>query len=143
MATSNPLLQSASGTVSAGRLRWFAVFTWLTALAIFLQAVTAGQFVSQNHRQVWIDIHGGVSDAAWGLALIAAIFALVTMRRAFPRVTWLSVVLFVLTLAQTGIGHLITDHGQDGWIGVHVPLAFIIFALTGWLSVTAITLRRR
>jgi hypothetical protein len=143
MTTRNPLIETTVATIPATRLRWFAILTWLTTLAIFLQAVTAGQFVSQGHKQAWVDIHGGVADAAWGIALITAIFALVTLRRSYPRITWLTVALFVLTLAQTGIGHLITDFGMNGWAAVHVPLAFIIFGLTGWLSLTAASLRRQ
>jgi hypothetical protein len=52
-----------------------------------------------------------------------------------------SATLFVLDLAQTGIGHLIIDEGQDGLILVHVPLAFLLFGLTIWLSVRAALLR--
>jgi hypothetical protein len=50
---------------------------------------------------------------------------------------------FVITLAQTGIGHLITDDGHDCLIGVHVPLAFVIFGLTTWISTQAVRLARR
>lgn len=42
--------------------------------------------------------------------------AVAVLRRAVPGLVVAAVVLFVLTLAQTGIGHLITGHGDDGWI---------------------------
>ena len=129
-------------SVPASRLRAFAALTGLTSLAIFAQPVIAGQFVSQGGKDSWITTHGVVADAAWVLALITAGYAAVTLRAAYPRLVLWAGALFVLTLAQTGIGHLITDHGQDGWIGVHVPLAFVIFGLTGWLSFKAATLRR-
>jgi hypothetical protein len=41
------------------------------------------------------------------------------------------------------LGHLITDDGHDWLIGVHVPLAFVIFGLTTWLTVQSIRLSRR
>jgi hypothetical protein len=77
-----------------------------------------------------------------GLALATAIYAAATLRRVVPRLVLAAAVLFVLTLAQTDIGHLITDKGQDGWIAVHVPLAFVIFGLTLWLSLRTALARR-
>jgi hypothetical protein len=49
----------------------------------------------------------------------------------------------VLALAQTGIGHLITDDGHDWLIAIHVPLAFVIFGLTSWITTRSIRLVRR
>jgi hypothetical protein len=129
-------------TVPPGRLTAFAVLTGLTSLVIFLQAVTAGQFISQPGQQGWVTVHGVVADVAWGLALVTAIYGVAVLRRAVPGLVVAAIVLFVLTLAQTGIGHLITGHGDDGWIAVHVPLAFVIFGLTLWLSVRAALARR-
>jgi hypothetical protein len=135
MTTSTSFSPSRTVSVPASRRRIFAIGNGLTTLAIFLQSVTAGQFVSQDHKDGWIDIHGAVADAAWGFALLTAVYALIVLRRANPRLTVLSVVLFVLALVETGIGHLITDLHQDGWIGVHVPLALLLFGLTVWMSI--------
>jgi ABC-type uncharacterized transport system permease subunit len=135
-------LSAPTVRLSPGRRRAFAILTGITTLSIFLQAVTAGQFVSQDNRDSWINIHGVIADAAWGFALITAIYAIVTMRRTHPLLTWMSVALFVLTLALTGIGHLISDLHQDGWIGIHIPLAFVVFGLTIWLSFRSARLRR-
>lgn len=123
--------------------RWFTILLGITALMIFLQAVTSGEFVSQRGRDFWVEVHGGVADAAWGFALITAIVAVVALRNFDAPLTWGSVALFVTTLAQTVLGHLITDLHQDGWIGVHVPLAFVVFALVIWLSIRAASVRRR
>ncbi|MFZ0378968.1 MAG: hypothetical protein WCD11_06225 [Solirubrobacteraceae bacterium] len=41
------------------------------------------------------------------------------------------------------IGHLITDDGHDWLIEIHVPLTFVIFGLTIWITAQAITLARR
>jgi hypothetical protein len=134
--------QTSGKSVSPGRLTIFAILTGLTSLAIFVQAITAGQFVSQQGHDSWVTVHGIIADVAWGLALITAAWAVFTLRRAAPALVVAAIVLFVLTLAQTGIGHLITDNGQDGWIAVHVPLAFVIFGLTLWLSLRAALIRR-
>lgn len=71
-------------TVPPGRLTAFAALTGLTSLVIFLQAVTAGQFVSQPGRTGWVTVHGVVADVAWGLALVTAIYAVAGLRRAVP-----------------------------------------------------------
>jgi hypothetical protein len=118
-------------------LRTFCVLTGLTTQAIFVQAVTAGQFVSQEGKDGWITVHGVVADVSWGLALITTVYGWSTVRATHRRLVLTAGALFALTLAQTGIGHLITDKGQDGWIPVHVPLAFVVFGLTVWLSVGA------
>jgi hypothetical protein len=66
------------------------------------------------------------------------------MVRATDRVlAWAGLVLFVLLLVQTVLGHLITDAEADGWIGVHVPLAFVIVGLAVWLAVRGAQVRRR
>jgi heme A synthase len=129
--------------VTSGKVRTFAILTGLTSLAIFVQAITAGQFVSQSHKHSWIDAHSMIANVAVVLALATGIFAVVAIRKASPVLMWLTVVLFVLTVFQTIIGHLITEGHIDGWIGVHVPLAFIIFGLTAWLSFRASSLRKR
>jgi heme A synthase len=77
------------------------------------------------------------------MALITAGYAWWTLRASHPRMVAWCMTLFVSTLAQTGIGHWITDDGHDWLIGVHVPLAFIIFRLTTWISTRAIRLTRR
>lgn len=51
--------------------------------------------------------------------------------------------MLTVTLPQTGIGHLITDSGVDWLIAVHVPLAFLVFAVAGYLSVWAVRVRRQ
>jgi hypothetical protein len=136
------MARSPEQTASPGKLTAFAALSGLTSLAIFLQAVSAGQFVSQPGKGSWVTVHGVVADVSWGLALITAVYAAITLRRVVPRLVVAAAVLFVLTLAQTGIGHLITDKGEDGWIAVHVPLAFVIFGLTLWLSLRTALARR-
>ena len=121
-------------TPPASGLRWFAALTGLTSLAILLQAVLAGAFVDKEGEDGLITTHGVVADISWGLALITTLVGWRVLKgRERPLLVW-TAALFVLTLGQTGIGHLITDGGHDGLIALHVPLAMVIFGLYSVLS---------
>ena len=63
-----------------------------------------------------------------------------TIRGSQPMLAYCSAILFAITLAQTAIGHLITDNGADGLVAIHIPLAFVIFGLTIWISARALRL---
>jgi heme A synthase len=122
-----------------------ATYVWLaalTALAIFAQAVLAGQFVQQIGKTSWINAHNMNADLVVVLSLISSITAALEMRSTARHLVIASAVLFVLTTAQTLIGHQITDDGKDWLLAIHVPLAFVIFALSLWLLARATVLRR-
>jgi len=133
---------TTNATNSPGGVRAFNALVGVTTLGIFLQAITAGEFVSQEHRGGWITTHNVIGNATLVIALVTAILGFVAVRRSTPAAAWASAVLFVLLVLQIVIGHLITDGKQDGWIGVHVPLAFLIFGITIWLSVRGALSRR-
>jgi len=132
----------ASSTAPRG-LRLFNALIGVTTLGIFVQAVTAGEFVSQEHRDGWITAHNIAASATIVVALVTAVVGLVLVRATDRVLAWSSLVLFVLLVLQTVLGHLITDADADGWIGVHVPLAFVIVALAVWLAVRGAQVRRR
>ena len=120
----------------------FAALVGLTALAILLQAVFAGEFIRPGTGSSWLDAHDVNADVVIGLAVLSAIFALVRLRTAARSLAIGAVALAVLVIAQDAIGHAITQSGDDGLIPLHVPLALLMFGLTIWLSVRARTLRR-
>lgn len=122
--------------------RAFSVLAALTTLAIVGQGALAGMFIDRDDQSGWITAHGVVADISWVLALTTALVGLRSVRQTRPAMWRLSAILFVLALAQTGVGHLITDKGMDGLIAVHVPLAMVIMGLTGWLTAWAIRARR-
>jgi cell division protein FtsW (lipid II flippase) len=132
----------ATSTAPKG-IRLFNALIGVTTLGIFVQAITAGEFVSQEHRESWIAVHNIVADITIVVALAAAIVGLVAVRATDRILAWFGLVLFVLLLVQTMLGHLVTDAEADGWIGVHVPLAFVIVGLAVWLSVRGAQVRRR
>jgi hypothetical protein len=132
----------ATSTAPKG-IRLFNALIGVTTLGIFLQAITAGEFVSQEHRDGWITTHNIIADVTIVVALVTAIVGLVLVRATDRVLAWSGLVLFVLLLVQTMLGHLITDAEADGWIGVHVPLAFVIVGLAVWLAVRGAQVRRR
>jgi cell division protein FtsW (lipid II flippase) len=135
--------QTPAASTAPKGIRLFNALIGVTTLGIFVQAITAGEFVSQEHRESWIAVHNIVADITIVVALAAAIVGLVAVRATDRILAWFGLVLFVLLLLQTMFGHLITDAEADGWIGVHVPLAFVIVGLAVWLSVRGAQVRRR
>ena len=127
---------------SPSALKAFSALVGITSLAIFVQAVTAGEFVSQKNRGGWISAHDVVSNVVAVLALALAIFAIVKLRKASRPLLVGSIVLLVLVVVQIVLGHQITDNKQDWLIGIHVPLAFIIFGIAVWMPINAVALRR-
>jgi hypothetical protein len=45
-------------------LRPFALLASVTSVAIFFEALTAGQFVSQDGKDSWITVHGVIADVS-------------------------------------------------------------------------------
>ena len=123
-------------------LKGFSALVGVTSLAVFAQAIVAGEFVSQDHRKGWIDVHSIVADVVDVLALATMIFTIVALRSGSRALLVGSIVLFALVVIQTFIGHQITDDKQDWLIGIHVPLAFIIFGIAIWLPIQSVALRR-
>jgi len=120
----------------------FAALVGLTALAILLQAVFAGEFIQRGTHSSWLSAHDVNADVVIALAVLSAVFALVRLRAVARSLVIGAVALAVLVIVQVAIGHAITQSNDDGLIPVHVPLALLIFGLTIWLSVRARVLRR-
>jgi len=120
----------------------FAALTGLTALAILLQAVFAGEFVDRANKGGWLSAHNANAIVVIALAVITAIYAVVALRDHARALVIGSVALAVLVIVQTVIGHAITDDGHDWLLVIHIPLAMLVFGLTIWLSVRARVARR-
>jgi hypothetical protein len=120
----------------------FAALTGLTALAILLQAVFAGEFVDHTRAGSWLSAHNTGAYVTIGLAVVTAAYALALLREAARALAIGAAVLAVLVIAQTAIGHAITSGGHDGLLVIHIPLAMLVFGLAIWLSVKSRGLRR-
>ncbi|MEO6114990.1 MAG: hypothetical protein ABIP33_01290, partial [Pseudolysinimonas sp.] len=90
-------------------LRVFNAVAGITTLGIFLQAITAGEFVSQDGRDGWITVHNIIANATIVVALALMIIGIVAVRRINRMLNWSAIALFVLLVVQTVLGHLITE----------------------------------
>lgn len=125
-------------------IRIFNVLAGVTTLAVFLQATSAGIFMSfrgGDAGKPWVTTHEIVADVAVALALATAVVAIVALRRSAPALMGAAIALVVLLVLQTLIGHWID--GARWLVAVHVPLALLVFAVTIWLSVRGAVVRRR
>ncbi len=125
-----------------GGIRVFNMFAGITTLAVFLQAISAGLFMAlRDSGGGWVTTHQIVAYVAIVLAVVTAVIGIASLRASAPGLMWSAIALAVLLIAQTGIGQSL--NAAPGLVAVHVPLAFIVFALTIWLSVRGAVVRRQ
>jgi heme A synthase len=131
--------------VAAGPRRAFAILVGLTVLFVFLQSLTAGEFISdglpERAKEVWTDAHGLIAYPIMVFALAAAVVGALRLREARGAVVG-AAALFVLAVVQWLLGHCITTLGWDWVTPWHVVLAFVVYGLSIWLSVRSAALRR-
>ncbi|MFZ7087966.1 hypothetical protein [Curtobacterium sp. RRHDQ10] len=131
-------------TTPSGPRRAFAILVGLTVLFIFLQSLTAGEFITDGlpngAREVWTDVHGYLAYPIMVFALLAAIVAFARLDARGTAV--MAGLLFVGAVVQWLLGHAITTLGMDWVTPFHVVLAFVIYGLAVWLSVRSAALRR-
>lgn len=125
----------AGGQPAAGAVRMFSVLNGLTLLGVLLQAVWAGEFLDRYGRHAWLTAHEIGAFIVVVLALASAVLAAVRLRRTHSALVSGALGLFVLIVAQTGLGEAITKASTDGLIVIHVPLAMLIFGLGTYLSI--------
>ncbi|MEU6998347.1 hypothetical protein [Nonomuraea sp. NPDC046570] len=110
----------------------FKVLVTLAAVAVLVQAVTAGQLMSGAAGGA----HGMGSTAVHVLGLLQLIAAVLIWRPGrgpgWPALA--SLVALLLGFVQSAMG-------GSGVISVHVPLGMALFGLTVWLTVWAWTRR--
>lgn len=129
---------------SEGARRAFAVLTGIATLFVFVQFFTSGEFIRTEGPtgELWTEIHGYTAYGLLVPALIAAIIAVVALRRAAPLLTVIAVLFFVASVGQWGSGHLISTFDLDGWTPFHVFFSSVVLALAVWSAVRAAVLRR-
>ena len=123
----------------------YAAFVGLTVLFIFLQSLTAGEFITSGMadgpKEVWTTAHGFIAYPVMVFALIATVIAFTRLKqvRGLAQLTGL---LFAASVVQWLLGHAITTLGMDWVTPFHVVLAFIIYGLAIWLSIRSAALRK-
>jgi hypothetical protein len=132
-------------TVSPGIRRAYAIFIGFTVLFIFLQSVTAGNFITNgipgSGKEIWTTIHGLLAYPTMVFALGSTAIAIRGLRGIRGLVP-LTGILFLATVAQWLTGHMITTLGLNWVTPYHVVLAFVIYGLAIVLSVRSAALRR-
>jgi hypothetical protein len=123
----------------------FSVSVGLAVLFIFLQSLTAGEFItdglSHDAAETWTSVHGFIAYPIMVFSLAAAVIAVLRLSELRGLVA-LSGLLFIGSVVQWLLGHAITTLGWDWVTPYHVVLAFVIYGLAVWLCVRAAGLRR-
>ena len=120
----------------------YNILIGLTTLAILLQGVWAGIFLSYDKRpEKWINVHARGAEVAIGLCVLALIAAVVQLRSRRDLVIG-TAVLLVLLIVEAYLGGRVTDDGDDKITAVHVPLALAIMGLAVWLPFRARSARQ-
>lgn len=142
--TSTTTTPTAAGITPSAR-RAYAILTGIATLFVFIQFFTSSEFIRGKGAtaDTWTAIHGFTAYGLLVPALVAAIVAVVALRRAAPRLTVIAVVFFLASVGQWGTGHLISTLGMDGWTPFHVFFSSVVLALAIWASVRSATLRSR
>lgn len=128
MTSTDTAVEQQAPTTRA-RSRLYSVLIGLSALAVLLQGLWAGLFLSgQQGHWVWVHARGG--EVALGFALVATIVALVKLRQRRELVIG-SIALTVLLVLEAFVGGEIED--THTLTAVHIPLALALMALATWL----------
>ncbi|WP_375493557.1 hypothetical protein [uncultured Jatrophihabitans sp.] len=119
----------------------FAALTGLTSVLIILQGIWAGMFIreGQDNKESWVEVHDWGARITFVIALIAAVVAVVFLRRHVALLIG-SIVLLVLVFVEAYIGGLVGDNPAAET--VHFPLAMALVGLSVWLPIRSRALRR-
>jgi uncharacterized membrane protein len=131
--------------VSPPTRRAYAIFIGFTVLFIFLQSVTAGNFIKNgiagSGKEIWTTIHGLLAYPTMVFAFGSAVIAIRGLR-GIQGIVPLTGILFLASVAQWLTGHMISTLGLNWVTPYHVVLAFVIYGLAIVLSVRSAALRR-
>lgn len=129
-----------TSAAAASAARPFAALTGVASLAVLLQGLWAGLFMSNPdtdpEKTPWLEVHSWCGKAAIGLAIIATIWAFMKLRERND-LKFGALAFTVLLVLEAYLGGLIVDDGKDVMAAVHVPLAMALMALAVWLPLRA------
>ena len=116
--------------------RLFSSVLGVASVVVLLQAVWAGVFIREGHRDngSWVTVHARGADIAIALAVVAAGVAMVKLRDRRDLVIG-SVVFALLLVLEAFLGGLVGKHPpvQE----VHFPLGMALMGLAVWLPLRA------
>ena len=126
MSDPRPDIGGPSPGRRSGPLVAYRVLVNVFTLLVLVQAVLAGQFL--NGEGQLVTVHRRIGETLPVVALVLVILALSARRRVSPGALLVpSVVLMLLTVAQTGLGFV----GRDtlGARSLHIPVGVALFGL--------------
>lgn len=136
MTSSTP----ANSSAATAPTRTFAPLVGVASLAVLLQGLWAGLFMStpdtDPEKTPWLEVHSWCGKAAIGFALLATVWAFLKPRERTD-LTFGALALTVLLILEAYLGGLIVDEGKDVMAAVHVPLAMALMGLAVWLPLRA------
>lgn len=136
MTSSTP----ANSSAATAPTRTFAALVGVASLAVLLQGLWAGLFMStpdtDPEKTPWLEVHSWCGKAAIGFALLATVWAFLKLRECTD-LTFGALALTVLLILEAYLGGLIVDEGKDVMAAVHVPLAMALMGLAVWLPLRA------
>lgn len=136
MTSSTP----ANFSAATAPTRTFAALVGVASLAVLLQGLWAGLFMStpdtDPEKTPWLEVHSWCGKAAIGFALLATVWAFLKLRERTD-LTFGALALTVLLILEAYLGGLIVDEGKDVMAAVHVPLAMALMGLAVWLPLRA------
>lgn len=136
MTSSTP----ANSSAATAPTRTFAALVGVASLAVLLQGLWAGLFMStpdtDPEKTPWLEVHSWCGKAAIGFALLATVWAFLKLRERTD-LTFGALALTVLLILEAYLGGLIVDQGKDVMAAIHVPLAMALMGLAVWLPLRA------
>ena len=136
MTSSSP----ANSSAATAPTRTFAALVGVASLAVLLQGLWAGLFMStpdtDPEKTPWLEVHSWCGKAAIGFALLATVWAFLKLRERTD-LTFGALALTVLLILEAYLGGLIVDQGKDVMAAIHVPLAMALMGLAVWLPLRA------
>lgn len=136
MTSSTP----ANSSAATAPTRTFAALVGVASLAVLLQGLWAGLFMStpdtDPEKTPWLEVHSWCGKAAIGFALLATVWVFLKLRERTD-LTFGALALTVLLILEAYLGGLIVDEGKDVMAAVHVPLAMALMGLAVWLPLRA------
>ena len=129
----------APPTTTSPLLTAYVAGTAVLALLVAIQAFLAGRSISGLGD---IEIHGHVGNASFAVGVVLVVLALVA--RVPRRQLWMAIIVLVLLVTQTGLGHAGSRPGADPELASwHVFLGVMTFAAVVLQHVGAIGLSRQ
>lgn len=136
---------NASMNTTSGARKAYLIAIVVTSVFIFVQSLTAGEFISDglagDAKEAWTTVHGLIAYPVMVAALITAVIAVMRLR-SVGLLAGASIGLFLATVAQWLSGHAISTLGMDWVTPIHVMLAFVVYGLAIWLCARGFVLRR-